>query len=132
MKKTFIAINAAALFILASWAWAADISGKWTIKSGQYVITLNFKVEGSQLTGTVENAQAGGSTAIKDGKVEGDNISFYVVRTSNEVDTTITWKGKVEGSVIIFTRETEGGSGAFSGGEAGRGGGDEVVARRAK
>jgi uncharacterized protein (DUF2147 family) len=132
MKKTIFAFGATALFVLAASAWAADISGKWVVKSGQYVITLNFKVEGTQLTGTVENAQAGGSAAIKDGKVDGDNISFYVVRTSNEVDTKIMWKGKVEGTVIVFTRETEGGSGSYSGGGAGRGGGDEVVARRTK
>jgi hypothetical protein len=129
MKYKVIAFGAAALVVLAISAWAMDIAGKWTVKSGQTMLTLIFKVDGTTITGTLNNPQAGGPTEIKDGKIEGDDISFYVMRTSNDIDTKITWKGKVEGQVIIFSREGAGGSGTYGGGS---GGGDEVVARRAK
>jgi hypothetical protein len=131
MKRNVFAFGAAVLFVLAVYAQAGDISGKWVVKSGQAVITLTFKVDGNKLTGTVGNPQAGGAAEIKDGKIDGDEISFYVMRTSNDVESKITWKGKMEGEVIIFTRAGAGGSGSFAGGGGG-GGGDEVVARRAK
>ena len=37
-------------------------------------VTFNFKADGSTLTGTMSNPR--GESRIKDGKIDGDNISF--------------------------------------------------------
>jgi hypothetical protein len=70
----------------------------------------------------VDNPQAG-PAEIKDGKIDGDNISFYVVRKLGENDAKITWKGKAAGDEIKFVRESPGAQG---------GGATEIIAKRAK
>jgi hypothetical protein len=106
-------------------AWAADFTGKWTAQAQGVEITLIFNVDGTTLTGTVNNPQAG-ETAIKDGKINGDDISFYVVRKVGESDVKITWKGKAAGDEIKFTREAQG-MGGPGGGSA-----MEIIAKRVK
>ena len=104
---------AAAILILALVpAWGADVTGKWTAqvagRNGQTrETTFTFKVEGTNLTGTISGRQ--GDTPIADGKVSGDEISFTVTqeRQGNKIKTT--FKGKVSGSEIKFTRSREGG-----------------------
>jgi hypothetical protein len=59
------------------------------------------------VTGTLDNSMAG-PTDIKEGKITGDEISFYVVRKLGENDAKITWKGKVAGDEIKFTRQAQG------------------------
>jgi hypothetical protein len=120
MKTRFIAVLA--LLALAGSAWAADFAGKWTADAAGTLITLTFKVDGTALTGTVDNPQAG-PAEIKDGKIDGDNISFYVVRKLGENDAKITWKGKAAGDEIKFVRESPGAQG---------GGATEIIAKRAK
>jgi hypothetical protein len=61
-----------------------------------------FKVHKTSLTGTLNNPLVG-KTKIKDGKIDGDNISFYIVRVLNGYEVRVLWKGKVEGDVIKFT-----------------------------
>jgi hypothetical protein len=121
MKSKIMAISAVALLVLLAAAWAADkpnLAGKWTAKDGENEIKLEFKVDGAKVTGTVDNAQAGGSVEIKDGKLEGDQVSFSVVRQSNGSDVTIKWKGTISGDEIKFTR---GGDNAGAGGGPGGG-----------
>jgi hypothetical protein len=79
-------------------------------------------VDGNTLTGTVDNSTAG-PTDIKEGKINGDEISFYVSRRINENDMKITWKGKVAGDEIKFTRQAEGGMGGAA---------EEIVAKKVK
>jgi hypothetical protein len=122
MKTKTYAIAVVALLVLTSSLWAADFAGKWTAQAGDAVITLTFKVDGNTLTGTVDNPQAG-PTDIKEGKIDGDNISFLVVRKIGENDVKITWKGKAAGDEIKFTREAPGAQG---------GGAMEIIAKRAK
>ena len=51
-----------------------------TIFSYKVVETIfSFKVNGTELTGTVTNAQ--GKTVIREGKINGDEISFVVIRS---------------------------------------------------
>jgi hypothetical protein len=108
------------LALLAS-AWAVDISGQWKAQAQGADITITFKVDGTTLTGTLDNSLAG-PTEIKEGKIEGDAISFYVVRKIGESDTKVTWKGTVAGDEIKFTRESQGGMG----------GATEIIAKRVK
>jgi len=91
-----------ALFALASMVvLGADVSGKWvseaTGKGGPQTFTL--KQSGSDLTGTVEGGR-GGAVDIKNGKVDGDNVSFEVVRSMGGNDVTIKYSGKVDGGTM--------------------------------
>ncbi|MBI3681452.1 MAG: hypothetical protein HY235_13795 [Acidobacteria bacterium] len=95
-------------------AIAADISGQWIAqvpgRQGQsQETTFTFKVDGSNLTGTIANQR--GETKISDGKVEGDNISFTQSVEFGGNQFKFLYKGKVSGSEIKLTREREGGQG---------------------
>jgi hypothetical protein len=96
---------------------SSGAAGKWLIKDNDTEIKIELKVEGSKLTGTLDNSQAGGSTDIKDGKIEGNKISFNVVRKANNNNVTIKWTGTLSGDEIKFKRESaSGGAGGMMGG----------------
>ncbi len=106
----------ALLGILSVAAVAADVTGKWTAdapgRGGNTVkTTFTFKADGSKLTGTMENAN-GNPVDIADGKVDGDTISFNVVRSFGGNEIKLAFKGTVSGSEIKFTRSIEGFDGA--------------------
>ena len=128
MKNKIILIGIVVLLMMAATVWAANIAGKWTAQAQGSDITMDFKVEGTTLTGTLENSQMPGAVEIKDGKIDGDNISFTIVRKMGETEMKILWKGKIAGDEIKFEREVAGG------GMGGPGGGaaEEIVAKRAK
>jgi hypothetical protein len=67
---------------------------------------FSFKVDGSKLTGIVSDPE--GETAISEGSINGDEISFSVVRNFRGNATKLVYKGKVELNGIKFTREVEG------------------------
>ena len=88
-----------ALFALASMVvLGADVTGKWvseaTGKGGPQ--TFNLKQSGSSLTGTIEGGR-GGAVEIKNGKVDGDNVSFDVEREFQGNSMTIKYSGSVSG-----------------------------------
>lgn len=94
--------------------WAADVTGKWTAEmpgrgGGTMTMTMNLKAEGNTLTGTISGRR--GETEISDGKMDGDNISFSVVREFNGNQFKQNYKGKVDGDTIHFTVTMEGGAG---------------------
>jgi len=66
--------------------------------------TLTLKLDGDKLTGKVQSpARRGGdpvSTDIKDGKVNGSEISFAVTREFNGNSFTIKYSGKLADGVI--------------------------------
>jgi hypothetical protein len=111
MKNKVFSIGIFVLFVLLATAWTADVSGKWSAKTGDVDIILTLVADGTTLTGTVNNPQAG-EAPIKDGKVSGEDISFHVVRTINENEMRIVWKGKIAGDEIKFTREVQGQEGS--------------------
>ena len=93
--------------------WAADATGKWTAEmQGQNgntrTVTMNLKADGSKLSGTV-NGGRGGDAEISDGKVDGNDLSFTVVREFNGNKMTSSYKGKLDGDVIHFNMKMEGG-----------------------
>lgn len=93
--------------------WAADVTGKWTAEmqgpnGNTRTVSMNLKADGSTLTGTV-NGGRGGDAEISDGKVDGNDLSFSVVREFNGNKVTSTYKGKVDGDVIHFNMKMEGG-----------------------
>ena len=93
----------------ASTAWAQDLTGKWTATAvgNNVAVTLDLKVAGNVVTGAILNPQSG-PAEIKDGKVEGNRISFHVVRTTDNATRKVLWQGTIEGEEIHFTRSVEG------------------------
>ncbi|MFN7919840.1 MAG: hypothetical protein U0Q16_07065 [Bryobacteraceae bacterium] len=99
--KLFRFLLAAAMMV--TFAFAGDVSGKWKYsmagRNGNTVEnTLTLKADGDKLTGTVSGRM--GDTAIQDGKVSGDEVSFNVVRNFNGNEMKIAYKGKLEGDSL--------------------------------
>ena len=149
MKTKTLLIATVVVLALVVSAWAADVTGKWVAqiegRQGTTETTFNFKVDGTILTGTMASQR--GEDEISEGKVEGDEISFVVVRSFGENEIKLLYKGKVAGDEITFTREFQGGMmggrgggmggppGGGAGGPGGGGGprpGNEFVAKRVK
>ena len=106
MKFRLILLSCA----LALAAFAADVTGKWTYemqgRNGAMTGTINLKADGSALTGTVSGR--GGETEISDGKIDGDTVSFSVVREFNGNKMTMKYTGTVSGEGIKFKVQSEG------------------------
>ena len=102
----------------------ADASGTWKASietpNGTMENTFTFKVEGDKLTGTITMGQMG-EGAISEGKVDGDNVSFAVVREFNGNQFRINYKGKVSGDEMKISGEVVGMDRTF-----------EMTAKRAK
>jgi hypothetical protein len=108
----------AGFLLLAGSALAADINGKWTgeIVGQSMEIAFTFKAEGTTLTGVhIVNGQ---ETPIKDGKIDGNNISFTVTIDMGG-ETKIPHKGTISGDQIKMTYDMSGQSG-------------EILVKRAK
>ena len=122
LTTLFLALGSAA-------ALAADFSGKWTAEipgrqGNTTTTTFTFKVDGANLTGTMSNQM--GDMDITNGKVDGDNISFDIIRTFGDNTLTLHYTGKADGADSIkFTRTVSGGGpgGPGGGGPGGPGGG---------
>ncbi|MBI5769310.1 MAG: esterase family protein [Verrucomicrobia bacterium] len=99
------------LVILAGSAFAADVAGTWKaefdtqIGPQKYVYTL--KQDGSTVTGKASADIAGEKreTELKDGKLDGDTLSFVELLNFQGNELRITYRGKVAGHEIKFTRE---------------------------
>jgi hypothetical protein len=89
---------------------AADITGKWTAQFDTQVglqkYTFEFKAEGTTLTGKALGNIAGAESqsTIRDGKINGDEISFVEMQSYQGQEVQIVYKGKVSGDEIKFTR----------------------------
>ncbi len=89
---------------------AADATGTWTwTRAGRgggegVKMTLKLKAEGEKLTGTlITPGRQGGDpreTAIGDGKVKGDEVSFTVTREFNNNKFVQKYSGKVSADTI--------------------------------
>lgn len=101
-------------FALAIAAFAADVSGKWTAEvpgrgGNTQQVTITLKANGSALTGTISNPM--GETAITDGKVDGDTVTFSVTREMQGNTIKQNYTGKLSGDEIKFSVVREGGQG---------------------
>lgn len=98
-------------------AFAADISGNWKATAegpnGALERTFTFKQEGAKVTGET-NSSFTGKSAITDGKVEGDTVTFTVSAKFGDQDVKLSYKGKIAGNEIKFTSEMAGGPGGGS------------------
>jgi hypothetical protein len=132
MKGKVFSVGVMVLIAVTA-AWAQGVAGKWTAKvpgaqgQGESDVTLVFKVDGSNVTGTLNNSQLPGDVEIKEGKINGDEISFHLMRTIGQAETKVLWKGKIAGDEIKFTRSTDAGAAGGAGGAP-----TEITAKRAK
>jgi hypothetical protein len=105
-------ILAMALTLMAGGlAFGADVDGKWTgtvqTPGGEMPITFMFKAEGATLTGAMlgqENKQI----PIKDGKIDGNNISFSIPIDMGGETIQLAYKGVVSPDQIKLTGESMG------------------------
>ena len=110
----FLASVATLACLMVTTAFAANVDGKWTAsmpgrQGNTMEVTFVFKADGNTLTGTMSNPR--GESEIKDGKIDGNNISFNQTFERGGNSMTIVYKGKVSGDTIEFTREMQGGGG---------------------
>jgi autotransporter translocation and assembly factor TamB len=98
--------------LFAGLALAGDVTGKWVGQIGDgdnaMTVTFNFKQDGTTLTGTAQGPQ-GDPMEIKDGKVDGDKISFLVSVDAGGTEMKITHEGTVKDNEITLNIKTEGG-----------------------
>ena len=102
-------MQAAVLLVaLAAFAFAADVTGTWTAtfdtQVGSQEYTFVFKQVGTKLTGVAKSAFAKAETEITEGTVTGDDIAFVENLNYEGMPLKITYKGKISGDEIKFTR----------------------------
>ena len=99
------------LLTFAFLATAADVDGKWTgtvsTPNGDFPMNFTFKADGASLTGTMLGMD-GKDNPIKEGKVDGANISFSVDLDFGGQSFTLNYKGVVSPEEIKFEGEAAG------------------------
>lgn len=94
------------LFMLATPALAHDADGKWegTVDTpmGAIPVGFEFKTDGAGLTGTSLGPDGAG-IPIKNGKVEGDKVSFTVDLDFGGMAMTLNYVGTASPDTIAFT-----------------------------
>jgi len=100
---------AVAAVLAAAATQAADVSGSWTWttpgRNGgpDHTTTLTLKADGAALSGKIANPGRDGKiveTPIADGKVDGDNITFAVVRQVKGNSVTNNYSGTLAADKI--------------------------------
>jgi hypothetical protein len=93
--------------LCAAFAWSADINGQWTAEWTDYGggsprhNTFTFRQDGNTLTGAVKSE--GGELQIREGKVNGDDVSFVLAQKIGNREVTLSYTGRVSGNEIKFT-----------------------------
>lgn len=111
MKTTSLLKLGLAFLSFAAAAFAGDPTGTWKFTAegpnGRSVeSTLVLKLEGQNLSGTMENKA--GKTDIADAKFANDELSFTVDRKIRRRTLEIRYSGKLEGDAIKGTIQTTG------------------------
>src|SRR4029077_14013361 len=107
--KTHITLLALAVASLS--ALAADITGTWKAEfetqRGLQKYTFTLKQDGANVTGKASVERDGGKrdAEFKDGKVEGDTVTFVEPLKIQDNEINITYTGKISGNEIKFTRK---------------------------
>ena len=102
MTLRTIFVAAMVVCMMTAVAFAASIDGKWTgemqTPNGSRPVTFTFAADGSTLNGSTTGR--GGETKITNGKIDGENITFDVVREMQGNTMTMHYTGKVSGSEL--------------------------------
>jgi hypothetical protein len=94
------------LVLAAAPARAADIDGKWSgsldTPMGAVQIGFNFKADGATLTGS-NTGPDGAEIPIKNGKIDGNKISFVVTIDFGGMMFDLNYTGVVSPDVVKLT-----------------------------
>ena len=100
-----------ALLLISAPAFAANVDGDWSgsidSPNGPVAIGYTFKADGAKLTGTTTGPD-GAKVAIKDGKIDGANISFAVDVDMGGNAMTLKYTGVVAADSIALTLDFQG------------------------
>jgi hypothetical protein len=102
-----------ALLISPAAANAADVNGTWKgafdFNGNSIPLSLNLKVSGTDVTGTVEGLP-NTPAEIHEGKIDGDNVTFWVNTDYQGTTYKLVYKGKIAADHIDFEFGTDDGS----------------------
>lgn len=107
--KIFITLLGVAIVSLS--AFAADITGTWKAEfdtqRGLQKYTFTLKQEGASVTGkaVVERNDEKRDVEFKEGKINGDRVTFVELLKIQDREINITFTGKVTDGEIRFTRK---------------------------
>src|SRR5262245_40823243 len=107
--KTYVTLLTLAVCSLP--ALSADITGTWKAEfetqRGLQKYLFTVKQDGANVTGkaNVERDGEKREAELKEGKVEGDTVSFVEPLKIQNNEIKITYTGKISGSEIKFTRK---------------------------
>src|ERR1700741_4142156 len=106
-----IPITLLALAVASLSAFAADITGTWKAEfetqRGLQKYTFTLKQEGTSVTGkaNVERDGEKREAELREGKVEGDTVTFVEPLKIQDNEINITYTGKITADEIKFTRK---------------------------
>ena len=75
---------------------------------GHLELTFNLKTSGAAVTGTIDGLPTEASE-IKEGKVDGDSITFWSMTEYQGSPIKLVYHGKIAGDQISFTMGTDDG-----------------------
>jgi hypothetical protein len=106
MKYSMLAL---VLLLSAGFVFAADVDGKWdgTIPGMDIPVSYTFKADGATLTGTSSGPE-NSVLPIKNGKIDGNNISFSVTIDLGGQEMKLDYKGVVSPGQIKLTLDMMG------------------------
>ncbi len=103
----------ALLVALSGLLCAADVTGTWKgafdYNGNSVPLTFNFKSSGDAVTGTVDGLPTP-SAEIKDGKLQGEGLTFWITIEYQGQPVKLVYKGKLSGDQIQFAFGTEDGA----------------------
>jgi enterochelin esterase-like enzyme len=106
-----IPITLLTLAVASLSAFAADVTGTWKAEfetqRGLQKYTFTLKQDGATVTGkaSVETGDQKRDAEFKDGKVDGDTVTFVEPLKIQDNEINITYTGKISGNEIKFTRK---------------------------
>ncbi len=100
------------LILVASMAFAAPIDGKWAgeipgMDGNPMKLSYTFKADGATLTGSTAGPD-GKDIPIKNGKIDGNNVSFAVSIDFGGQEMTMEYKGVLSGDTLKLTLDMMG------------------------
>ena len=109
MKKTWFSVFVMCAMLMAAVpARAADVDGKWTgsidTPMGAINIGFTFKADGATLSGTTTGPD-GADVPIKNGKIDGDKISFVVSLDFGGMAIDLNYSGVVKPDNVQMTAD---------------------------
>ncbi len=118
LRKPFLKLHLSIMLVIimsnamfAAIPMAIDVTGTWKgeidTQVGKFMYTYLFKQQGTLITGKIisVNGTEKNETVVVEGKLNGDIIEFVEMMTFQGMELKISYKGKVAGDEISFTRQ---------------------------